>query len=260
MTPNEYLYGLLGTYNARDLSLYAQELTNLKANLKNWAKTCYLSVANSGSYAKGTAISLSSDVDILVSLTNDCHRNDGGLKKCYESLDAYLRKNYNGVRSQNVSIRIKLNGLEVDVTPARKLSGNTNYHSIFISKTGTYKQTNIQKHINDISSSGRTEEIRILKIWRHRNNLEIPSIYLEYLVVLDLLKGRSKSAEALEDNVLHILNQLALGTTNPLFKKLIDPANSANELSSLMTDKEKLSVILSAREAIKKTDWGAIVY
>jgi hypothetical protein len=90
--------------------------------------------------------------------------------------------------------------------------------------------------------------------------LEIPSIYLEYLVVLDLLKGRSKSVEALEDNVLHILNQLALGTSNPLFKKLIDPANSANELSSLMTDEEKLSVILSARETIKQTNWGAIVY
>jgi hypothetical protein len=260
MTPNEYLYGLLDKYSARDLSLYGQDLTNLKANLKSWARTCFLSVTDSGSYAKGTAISLSSDVDILVSLTNDCHRTDGGLKTCYESLEAYLRKNYTGVRSQNVSIRIKLNGLMVDVTPARKLPGNTNYHSIYISKTGSYKQTSIQKHINDISTSGRTDEIRLLKIWRHRNKLEIPSIYLEYLLVLDVLKGRSKSAEALEENVMHVLKQLSLGTSNPLFKKLIDPANSANELSDLMTDKEKLSLILSARQTIKQTNWGAIVY
>jgi hypothetical protein len=260
MTPNEYLYRLLDTYRARDLSAYSQDLANLKANLKSWAQTCYLSAANSGSYAKGTAISLSSDVDILVSLTNDCHRNDGGLKKCYESLEAYLRKNYSGVRAQNVSIRINLNGLEVDITPARKLSGNTNYHSIYTAKTGSYKQTSIQKHINDISSSGRTDEIRLLKIWRHRNKLDIPSIYLEYLLVLNVLKGRSKSAEALEDNFLHVLNQLALGTENPLFKRLVDPANSANELSSLMTDEEKLSVVLSARQATQQKTWDAIVY
>lgn len=260
MTQNEYLYRLLRTYSARDLSLYSLEIASLKSKLKDWAQSCYLSVENSGSYAKGTSISLSSDIDILVSLTNNCHRDDGGLRKCYESLEIYLRKYYSSVRSQNVSIRIKLNELEVDVTPARKLIGNTNDHSIYISKTGSYRQTNIKKHIKDISLSGRTNEIRVLKIWRYRNKLDIPSIYLEYLIVMDILKGRSKSVESLADNVLHILNQLALETANPLFKRLVDPANSANILSDLMTDKEKRSVVLSAQNAIKQNNWGAIVY
>ena len=87
MTANEYLYTLLKTYRARDLSLYAQDITKLKTNLRTWANTCFLSVGESGSYAKKTAISLSSDVDILVSLSNNCQRNDGGLRKCYELLE-----------------------------------------------------------------------------------------------------------------------------------------------------------------------------
>ena len=83
-----------------------------------------------------------------------------------------LKSKYPTASKQNVSVRINLNGLEVDITPARKQTGNTNDHWLYVSKLDTRKQTNIQKHINDISQSGRINEIKLLKIWRELNHLD----------------------------------------------------------------------------------------
>jgi len=82
--------------------------------------------------------------------------------------------------------------IEVDVTPARRQSHLSNDHSLYLSKTGTWKQTNIKKHIADISNSGRVSEIKLLKIWRDLHRLEFPSIYIEYLLVNEILAYKPK--------------------------------------------------------------------
>ena len=256
---NMYLLQILNKYAAKDLAPYAAEILQLKNLLKTWASSCYLEVKDSGSRAKGTAISIASDVDYLLSLTSDCGTNNGGLKGVYDSLHVSLLKRYPSTRPQNVSFRIDLNGLEVDITPASKYAGNTNYHSLYVSKKNTWKQTNIQKHINDISLSGRTNEIKILKIWRELNRLDFPSIYLEYLLVNHILLNKSLNSDSLGDNVWHILNQLAKSQDNPLFIKIVDPANSNNTLSDLLDDVEKRKIISQAQFAIKQSNWNQII-
>lgn len=77
-----------------------------------------------------------------------------------------------------------------------------------MSKKDTRRQTNIQKHINDISNSGRTNEIKLLKIWRELNKLEFPSIYMEYLVI-EILSGKSRDSGSLADNFMYVLSELA---------------------------------------------------
>ena len=255
-----YLLQILQKYKARDLSPYATSITSLQAVLKNWANTCYIEILNSGSRAKSTAISLASDVDYLVSLTSSCNENNGGLESIYNSLYKELSDRYSSVRKQNVSIRVNLGGLLVDVTPARKQPGNTNDHWLYVSKLSTRKQTNIQKHINDISNSGRTNEIKILKIWRELHKLEFPSVYLEYLTVNNMLKNYPTGIEKLGSNVWHVLGELAKYSDNPLELRLVDPANSTNILSDLMTQNEKNSVKSYAREAIKQQYWNQIVW
>src|SRR5690606_32378423 len=125
---------------------------------------------------------IASDVDFLLSLS------DGGnlvdeilLKDAYDGLYNELRPCFQNVRKQNVSIRIELQGsslisspLEVDITPARKRSGNTNDHSLYVSKKRSWKKTIIQQHINDVKYSGRTNDIKLLKIWRQLYDLDFP--------------------------------------------------------------------------------------
>src|SRR5690606_38767256 len=234
MDSNMYLQTILSKYAARSLDSHTLSILLLKADLKQWASTCFLATLNSGSRAKGTAISMASDVDYLVSLSSDCNATTGGLKSIYDSLHNHLKSKYNPLRKQNVSFRINLGGLEIDITPARKHSGNTNDHWLYVSKIDTWKQTNIQKHIIDISGCGRLNEIKLLKIWRELNGLDFPSIYLEYLTI-SALSGKSLDATKLADNFIFLLRELAKDTSNPLNRRIVDPANSNNILSDLLT-------------------------
>jgi len=254
-----YLSSILQKYQARDLTNYFSSISQLKNLLQKWADTCYIEILDSGSRAKGTAISLASDVDYLVSLTNNCNESCGGLKSIYDSLFNKLNNSYNNVRKQNVSVRISLGGLEVDITPARKQAGNTNDHWLYVSKFDTRQQTNIQKHINDVSQSGRLSEIKLLKIWRELNGLDFSSIYLEYLIIDNILLNKSKDAGDLTDNVSYILSELAKDEDNPLYARVVDPANTSNILSDLLTQTEKTQIINVAKRSIRQT-WGEIFY
>ncbi|HDP0036419.1 TPA: nucleotidyltransferase [Legionella pneumophila] len=263
-----YLIGVLNKYHPRDLSVFAHEINNLKSILRRWANTCYIDIFDAGSRAKGTAISMASDVDYVISLTNSCNRDSGGLNTIYQSLYDTLKQSYQEIRKQNVSVRIHLNQgflqnnqLEIDVTPARKHTGNTNDHSIWISKRGTWQQTNIQKHINDVRNSGREFEIKLLKIWRELNQLDFPSIYLEYLVINHLLKYKPKGLDFLASNFIYLISELANTDTYPLWNlTVIDPANSNNVLSNLLTIEEKGKIINAAINSKYKPSLSSIVY
>lgn len=256
-----YLYSVLQKYPAHDLSSHVGVLTTLHTRLKTWAGGCFVEILNSGSRAKGTAISLASDVDYLVSLSSNCNENNGGLKGIYDLLFTELNKHYPGkARKQNVSVRLDIDGLEVDVTPARKQPGQQYYHNIYVSKINSYRQTNIQRHITDISQSGRTDEIKLLKIWRELYGLDFPSIYLEYLVTSNILYSKAKGIGYLANNFWFILNELAKDTANPLFSRIVDPANSNNILSDLMTTTEKNTIRTQAKISIQKTNWNQIVW
>src|SRR5690606_24800106 len=113
MESNMYLQTILNKYAARSLDGHLLQIMMLKNDLKKWAGDCYLNILDSGSRAKGTAISLASDVDYLISLDSTCNENNGGLKGIYDSLHEFLKGKYNPVRKQNVSFRIKFNGLEI---------------------------------------------------------------------------------------------------------------------------------------------------
>ena len=259
MTATMYLENILNKYAPRSLDGYSLNIISLKTDLQNWASSCFIATNNSGSRAKGTAISLASDVDYLVSLTSNCNANNGGLKSIYDSLHTFLNTNYSPVRKQNVSFRIKIGALEVDITPARKHSGNTNDHWLYVSKQDTWKQTNIQKHITDISNSGTQNEIKLLKIWRELNKLDFPSIYLEYMTI-NILSGKSKDATRLADNFWFVLQELSKDINNPLNSRIVDPANSANILSDFLNATEKKAIIAQAKTAAGQTNWGNIIW
>lgn len=268
MTGNQYLESVITKYAPHSEIYYQTALNNLKSILNDWAKNVSPEIIISGSTAKGSAISLCSDIDYLLSIASGANiEGDTSLEKIYNSLYNRLKSEYpDNIRKQNVSIRIELKSsltndlLEVDITPARRLDDRTNDHIIYIRKPEDWKwrKTNIQQHINDIKDSGRTKEIKLLKIWRENNKLDFPSVYLEYLAK-DVLYYRSKSSDELANNFYHILTKLASDTSNPMFDIIKDPANSGNILSDLLTDAEKNKIIKTAKVSITKQYWKDIV-
>ena len=217
--------------------------------IKDWAGQCLLSTSISGSFAKGTAITLGSDFDLFVSLDTS-----STLKEIYDGLYTRLSQEGYSVRKQNVSIGAVVGGLSADVIPAKKHPGHTNDHSLYLSKTDTWTQTNIEAHTNLVKDSGRLNEIRITKIWSKLHRLDFPSFYLE-LVVIEALKGRPIDQPDL--NFQKVLEYLS---TSFQSQKLFDPANTNNTISDLLTASEKELIVGKAREGHDAKGWTTVVW
>lgn len=132
--------------------------SNLSQALNNWFYATYnkfsyypkLTIQQSGSRAKGTAIKGKSDMDMFLSI--DDPNNANTLKQYYDSIFDFLkRKNYI-VRKQNVSIGVKYYGCDIDVVPAKKVNSMSyqryNDHYLWSNKHQNRMLTNIQKHID----------------------------------------------------------------------------------------------------------------
>lgn len=218
--------------------------------INDWAGTSLISMSPSGSFAKGTANSSGTDIDLFIYLSSSVTMS---LKDIYNSLANTLNKNGYIVRKQNVSLGITVNGYDVDLVPAKRQGSYGNDHSLYRRRVDTWTKTNVSNHIALISGSGRTEEIRIIKLWRKQQGIDFLSFYLE-LTVIEALRG--KRIGDLENNVqaalLYIRDRVAIA-------RVVDPANSSNVLSDDMTTAEKTAIASAARDAAAATTWGPVV-
>jgi tRNA nucleotidyltransferase (CCA-adding enzyme) len=88
--------------------------------IKEWAGDCLNDIQISGSRAKakGTAINISSDLDLFVSLKSTTNNT---LKEIYDSLFSYISSSKGiNCRKQNVSIGINYGGHSIDLVPGKK--------------------------------------------------------------------------------------------------------------------------------------------
>ena len=250
MSPDEYIRSVLWKYalTTTHITRVRQIAGVFSEIISKWAGQYINELKFSGSFAKGTAIAGSTDVDLFVSLSSDFTWT---LEAIYNNLLGYLR-NYSP-RPQNVSIGIKYEGISIDIIPAKKHPGNTNDHSLYRRKAKTWTQTNVDAHINLVRDSGRQNEIRTAKIWRNLNNLDFPSFYLE-LVVLEALYRRGK--DQLADNFLSVLKYIGDEFCDA---RLEDPANSSNIISDDLTDAEKAVIARAAKDSLSKKTWEEII-
>jgi hypothetical protein len=250
VSPDEYLQGLLGKYtvNAEGAKAAGNQIYPV---LEKWSNGYLNKAGFSGSLAKGTGVSISTDADILLSLTST---TPGTLADMYTTLyNAVTAAGYAG-RKQDVSIGVTVNGYSIDLVPARRQSQYGNDHSLYRNKTNTWTQTNVETHISYVTGSGRIDEIRLLKLWRLRHGLAFPSFYLELAVINALQYARHGSTAA---NVLQALEHLR---DNIQTARYVDPANSNNIVSLDCSQAEKASIAAKAKESLGKKTWQEIVW
>lgn len=252
MNADTYLGNVLKRHHNSTGQLQAQAvILNLQSAVTAWSSGYLIDIRPSGSIAKGTAIVGSSDVDLLVSLRADA---PGALKHMYDSLfDRFTMAGY-VPRKQNVSIGLNLNGLKIDVVPAKKQGPLTNDHSLWSHKHQTWRQTNVHKHIQLITNSGRVNEIKALKIWKKLHGLELPSFPAEMLV-LEALRGRSLATPA--SNFLRVLEYIRDNVTTV---RIVDPSNSNNIVTDDLTRTEKQALRLKAQDSLSQSSWGQILW
>jgi hypothetical protein len=235
--------------NTGPLSPVRNVQTTLAPIIQEWAGTQLVSITPSGSFAKATANHSGTDIDLFVSLAAD---TTNPLKEIYEGLFSRMVAKGYAPKRQNVSINVTVNGYDVDLVPAKRQDNYGQDHSLYRRRADTWTKTNVARHITLVAESGRTQEARIIKLWRNQKGLDFPSFYLE-LTVLDALSG---SRASLSDNIWKVL--LYLRDSFPV-ARVVDPANTNNTISDDLTAAEKANVKAAAVRALAAANWNQIV-
>ena len=238
-TIDNYIRQTVALHTPRAIQDAINKLNGLSPHIHAWANGHQYELKLSGSIAKGTAITGTTDIDLFVSL-NPSVKDYNTLENVYVT----LRNRLTGVgyipREQNVSLGINHDNFKVDVVPGVRQDFVSTDHSLWKRKQKTYTKTNVDKQIKNVVDSKRTFDIRAIKIWRKLRNLDFPSVYLE-LSVLEALNGYAFDNPS--GNFICVMEYLAKDFVG---KKIIDPSNSNNIISDELSDAEKKEV---ARQA-----------
>lgn len=244
MNVNAYLLDVLRKkkMSPQDRQMALSLAMQLRPTIREWGGKDLVRIIPSGSYAKDTGVKGTTDIDLLVSLRNQAPYT---VEEIYNSLHDYL-SGFVSVRKQNVSIRVKYRGKNIDLVPAKRMPNAIYPHSIWVSKKDTWTKTNIQKQIATVRNSGRRKEIVLMKIWRELNGLDFPSFYLE-LSVIEALKG--KGLGNLENNIITVFAYLMKEFQRA---RIVDPANSQNVVSDDLSAAEKQKISRAASDSFMK--------
>jgi len=250
MTADNYLDSIIAKYAINEAGVKAR-VQAIYPTIQGWAGSYLNEAIYSGSIAKGTAVSLSTDADVFISLSST---TPDTLSQIYNSLYDTLIRNGFQARKQNVSIGVNSQGFKIDLVPGKRQSPQGYDHSLHKNKTGTWTKTNVKTHVSHVSNSNRLREIKIAKIWRQLNKLDFPSFYLE-LAVIDCLSGRSSANFA--SNCWEVFGFLESSFVN---RRYVDPANTNNVVSDDLNNAEKQKVKQLAAIARTKKQWSDIVW
>lgn len=136
--------------------------------------------------------------------------------------------------------------------PARKQAGNTADASLYRRKADSWTLTNVDRHIELIANSGRRDEIRIMKIWLSLHQLDVPSFYIE-LLVLEALAGCRYGLAPNTVRVLEFIRDRARTL------RLVDPSNTNNIVSDDVTLAERGQLVSLATRALSG-NWTSFVW
>lgn len=249
---DNYLRNVVTRHTPIAITNIQQKIQGLLPHINLWANGYEYELKLSGSYAKGTAIHGTTDIDIFISLHPSVSE--------YNTLNfvyTTLRNKINGAnilaREQNVSLGLEYNGIKIDLIPGVRHHPIGNDHSIWKRKVKTWTKTNIDTHISHIVSSERAFDIKVIKIWKKLHNVEFPSFYLE-LSVLEALKHRPKNNPT--DNFLAVMNYLQ---NDFVSARIVDPSNTNNIISEELTTTEKNTVQNIANLTLQST-WDRVFY
>jgi hypothetical protein len=216
--------------------------------LKKWGKEYLLGLTLSGAYAKNTAVSLASHVDVLIALAPIPGME---MKNIFWNLFEYLTEQNLRARTREVSVQVEQKDFRIDLIPAWREHG---HNVLFNKKTGSCVSTDVAQHVHLVANSGRQQEICAIKIWRERNGLYFPSFCLE-LAVLRALEHELFGH--LADNVRAVMRFLS-----GRFEKTVlrDPANEENVVSDDLSAEERAVIAKAASNALYEENWKKMLW
>ena len=215
-----------------------------------------------GSKAKGTMIKESYDLDLVCYFPHDETAAGATLKDLYKNVSKKLSEKYM-IRDKTSAIRLlsaqeetKGTYTHVDVVPGR-YTDSTNSDCYLYQNGGDKERlkTNLDTHISHIRDSGVTDALKLLKLWRVLNAIDVKQFAFELLGV-DVLKDKKNAA--LSDQLQHFFETVSQAE-KPITVE--DPANpTGNDLMPLLTSAwpHLRSVASQTIATIENSGWETI--
>lgn len=249
MTNHDYLLSVIN--NQALPSTEDTALRNLRAEIEGVLRAQYGNgprIYYAGSYGKRTLIKENYDLDILIYFPPE---TTATLKEIYFSvLNTLTASNYI-VKNKNVALRLPYQGgFSIDVVPGKAQDNTYYWATLYKSEVDTTQQTSIKKHIDFIKPVRNT--IKLMKVWRLRQSIDWKTFAME-ITVARALSGLNKGNY--ETNLMNVFKYIR---DNIQTIKIVDPANSNNEISISSIDRMLLKD--AAEDAIAATYWSDIIW
>jgi hypothetical protein len=191
------------------------------------------------------------DLDIVVYWPNS---TTSTIEDIYRAVGTVLQRNWNYVTSKTVSWELPFNGaFHIDVVPGKAIDSGFVEANLYRTDTGTRLKTSLKKHIDAVRGSGRTDAIRLLKLWRERRAVPFKKSFLLEMMTIEGCKG--VRLDDLTGQVMAALGHIrdTIETCN-----VLDPANTNNSLSDDLGPAVRRQIKTAADAAYRATSWGQV--
>lgn len=263
-TDTTYLNDLLGSQAISDDS---QEMKNLRAQrdeVETLIKATFPTgkIRYGGSKAKGTMIKESYDLDLVCYFPHDETAAGATLKDLYKNVSKKLADKYivqektSAIRLLSAQEATKGTYTHVDVVPGR-YTDSTNSDCYLYQNGGDKERlkTNLDTHISHIRDSALTDALKLLKLWRVLNGINVKQFAFELLGV-DILKDKKNAV--LSDQLQHFFETVSKAE-KPITVE--DPANpTGNDLMPLLSSAwpHLQSLATQTIDTIQTTGWDSV--
>ncbi len=247
-TTDQWLLNLLAQQNVSTQE-FAQ-LTNFRDIIQRQLSTLggYPRFYYAGSFGKKTMVRARYDLDIVIYWPQGITDT---LKGIYNAVGDVLKQHYKVVNSKTVSWELPFEGgFHIDVVPGRALDANYYEANLYRTDTKTSLKTSLKKHIDTVRGSGRTDAIRLVKLWRIKKAVPFKKSFLLEMLTIEACKGIPVANVA--DQVWATLTYIR---DNIIGCNVLDPANSNNSLSDDLTAADRQKICEAAAAAINNRSW-----
>lgn len=265
---DNYLNKVLNNQHIKSNLIYFQKVLNYREKLKHWLFEKFKNKLSTppedaGSFYKRTAIESNYDLDIILAFKKSSYNT---LEEMY--YDVYDEiKNWFGskaiITKKTKAIGITFNNygdpIHVDIVPGREIKNYTieKYLNLYVKpnwiwqKGGSFKTNiGIQKKITANKPHARAI-IKLLKIYRDRNEIQIPSLIIEQCVVDALSENYFGVNKSITENLLNSMHYISIIMER---HTLIDKANTNNNLYGKLDNLDRSYISDLLKNDIKKIE------
>lgn len=266
---DEYLKKLLSEENLKSKPLLLKKYLSYKAEIKEWMnlefKSNLISKAeDAGSFFKRTAIVSNTDLDIVLAFRkNSFFTLEQMYYHVYDSLQTkFGDKAMVSKQTKAIGLTFENNGLPIhfDIVPGREIG---NYKvakelNLYVrpdwgwQKGSSFKTNIVVQNKITLHNPEARKVIKLLKIYKERNGIELPSVIIEQCVVAALSEGQFGVDFSYTENLLNSMKYTARKIQQNTY---LDITNSNNNLNSKLNYTERNNLahqILMDIESIKK--------